>query len=141
MAMTGAERVRKHRQKQKDAYDDLESRLEELRGLYAVQMDNHHRLVDAVEQIDNLKRRNKAVWTMYAKIRDEHAECSGLEDFLSEDSAGLSPEHWDTLTSMSGDDLVKWAKIGRAMASKGHDSPIDNAVRWVRDNKPVEAIG
>ena len=141
MAMTGAERVRKHRQKQKDAYDDLESRISELRRLYTKEMDNGYKLGDMAIANDNLKRRNKAVWTMYAKMRAEHQECSNGEDSLSDGDDGISQEHWDILATMSGDDLVKWAKIGRTMANKNHDAPVDNAIRWVDDNQPVAEIG
>ena len=48
---------------------------------------------------------------------------------------GLSTEDWESLAQMEADQLVQWAKVGRALNRQGRSEAGQDAVRWVQGNR------
>ena len=53
---------------------------------------------------------------------------------LAEVKPDMPPEAWDALAEMPAADLARWVKVGQRMASRGHDDPVWNAIRWIEGN-------
>ena len=62
MPMTGAQRIEKYRQRQKARVAELERDLAECRQERAQRL---RQVFDLDEQVTNLQKSNKRVWTMY----------------------------------------------------------------------------
>ena len=125
MPMTGAQRVEKYRQRQKERIAELELERDESVQERAQRL---RQVVDLGEKVTNLQKSNKRVWTMYKNERaraDELAEGEGVA------AAALD---WDKLRAMSPEQLKAWVKVGSTMSRQDHDDPTGNAIRWVEGN-------
>ena len=132
MAMTGAERVRRHRQKQLEEIADLKKKL------YKAQADHAHAVhasVEIIEENENLRRANKRVGTMY---RNSQSLLRAWQEGDEEEVAVLTEEMLENLRAMTPQELVNWVKIAKTMNDKEHDSPVTNAIRWIEGNRPRE---
>ena len=121
MPMTGAERVRKHREKQAAEVRDLRATLFE-RTLTMYKM---------VEQIENLRRYNKSLRTQL-----ENARALDWVDRLDQ-TDDLSPHIWDALSDMTPAQLEAWVKVGRTLARQDDEDEApaaSRAVEWVHGN-------
>lgn len=121
MAMTGAERVRKHREKQ----------AAEVKELRATRRELTLTMYKMVEQIANLRRYNKSLRTQL-----DNARALDWVDRLDQ-TDDLSPHIWDALSDMTPTQLEAWVKVGRTLASQDDEAPAaSRAVEWVHGNIP-----
>ena len=58
----------------------------------------------------------------------------------SNGGGAVTPDQWERLSNMDNQQLRQWVMSGRTMARSGRDSPVDNAIRWVEENR-VEPSG
>ena len=130
MPMTGAQRIEKYRQRQKARVAEVERDLAECRQERAQRL---RQVFDLDEQVTNLQKSNKRVWTMY---KNEQALVRALRASYGEEDAAVLD--WDKLKAMSPKQLQAWVKVGSAMSSKDHDDPAGNAVKWVEGNLRVD---
>ena len=53
----------------------------------------------------------------------------------SNGGGAVTPQQWEHLAKMDDRQLRQWVMAGRTMARSGRDSPVDNAIRWVEENR------
>ena len=117
-----ADTARVRRQKDADKIAELQQQLNQSQ---AYKVDYFEKAFFLEEQNENLRRYNKGLNTRIRRL-EQH-----IKFFTAEDMTG---ETWERLAAMNDNQLRSWVKIGRTMDSKGHDSPVSNAIRWVEDN-------
>ena len=133
MALTGAQRVQRHRVKQRARIEELEAENERLTlANYALT----DRVLELSEKNANLRTANKRVWTMYRNARD-----ANFFDFGAEFDYGGNSDRvdWDYLAGLSDSELRKWVKIGRRVDRQEGQDAIHTATEWLKGNAPVLA--
>ena len=117
-----ADTARAKRQKDADKIAELQ---QQLAVSQAHKVDYFEKAFFLSEQNDNLRRYNKGLNTRIRRL-EQH-----IKFFIAED---MNEEAWERLAAMNDTRLRQWVKVGHTMSSKGHDSPVNNAIRWVEDN-------
>ena len=167
MPMTGAERVAKHRQRQKDRIAELEQAVSNAQGQSPRlrQTQGVKQLADEVVQLgrENLRLKGQVEdlpSIRFELMRSEQDRLKLIEqvdhlrtynkrvwtmyknqraraDSLLTEAEPVEAVDWDTLAGMNPEQLSLWVKAGRKMATKGHDRPAHNAARLVTDTVGV----
>ena len=161
MALTGSERVQRHREKQRARIEELEAENEQLRAALANRRDfcgecanNLVKLFEISDKNDNLQKANKAINTKYRNLLFMkelelifHLGDAGVElvrEYLEENNIdvtnGLTPNvDFDYLQSLDDANLRKWVKIGQRVDKQEGQDAIHTATEWIKGNAPVLA--
>ena len=110
---------------------------------FAKWTDAETRYRNGCERLDELTDRwRRELNNVVSDNRDLLTEVVNLKTQLArrDDGGTVAPDQWERLANMDDKQLRQWVVAGRALARKGHGSPVENAIRWVEENR-LQAIG
>ena len=103
------------------------------------------RPVSGSDHFDNWLREFRRAGQLFDELRQADRRINDLEIQLQDvrrrgREVAVTPDQWERLVNMDDQQLRQWVMAGRTMARRKHESPVDNAIRWVEDNR-VDAGG
>ena len=133
MALTGAQRVERHRVKQRDRVAELELANEELKDrLSQAKVDE----LWLVQELQNQRKYSKGLRTRIDRLTRVLELNDVLGNVLGND--GEPPVDWEYLSSLDDADLRKWVKIGARVDKQDSDNnPMHTATEWIKGNDPA----
>ena len=147
MALTGAQRVERHRVKQRDRIAELELANEKLKDRVAELELAHEETKDRLRQVivdefwlaqelQNQRVYSKGLRTRIDRLTKWH-EFNNVLGALGNDDE--PPVDWEYLSGLDDIDLRKWVKIGaRVDKQPGDTNPMHTATEWIKGNDPSE---
>ena len=103
-------------------------------GFFDQWMEAETRWRNAFERYDELNYRLNSVLRDKRNLLNEDVN---LKTQLArrDDDGTFTPDQWKRLANMDDKQLRQWVMAGRALARKGENSPVENAMRWVEENQ------
>ena len=138
-----ADAARRNAKQQQEEIDRLQADLatvtEQRAEFYELLSESLENVMTLTEQLENTRKYNKGLHTQIGNLKN-------IIDWLRDDedgsnrSNGLTADEWGSLAAMNDLELRHWVTIGKVMDRKGHDAPIDNAIRHVEGNRPTLVV-
>ena len=142
MPASNRERQAAWRKRQQDEKKDVQKRLKETeaeRDRLRAQKDGETarlRLAEMRRQRDEAREEAEELLGLNSALeREVKSLRSRLARAGDPDQDQLSRQTWDALASFDEKQLRQWVLAGQRFTEKNHDSPVENAVRWVIENR------